>query len=153
MVEERQIHPEPVTIKQREIAMAELDKPQLRIDADVTGPNPSATLTVTYTAHWDTYDQNSRQQYREFWKVVGADQGVGEDGVDDFIRQTPAHEFIFVASDGSASSVHEIVIEMELPALDEDPGANIDEIKVEVSLTPETPDRVEELSNRVLISA
>ncbi|HEY5848246.1 MAG TPA: hypothetical protein VIT42_15780, partial [Microlunatus sp.] len=87
------------------------------------------------------------------WKVVGADQGVGEDGVDDFIRQTPAHEFIFVASDGSASSVHEIVIEMDLPALDEDPGANIDEIKVEVSLTPETPDRVEELSNRVLISA
>ena len=29
--------------------MATIDKPQLRIDADITGPNPQATLTVTST--------------------------------------------------------------------------------------------------------
>ena len=45
------------------------------------------------------------------------------------------------------------MIELDLPSLDEDPGANTDEIKVEVSLDPVGPFAVEETSNRILVAA
>lgn len=133
--------------------MASLDKPTLRIDADVVGPNPTATLTIGYTVHWDAYDQASRQEYREGWKIIGADSAGGEDGTDDTITGMGAATFVWISSDGSASSEHEIVVELDFDELDEDPGSNLDEIKAEDSLTPRVPARVAETSNRVLVSA
>jgi hypothetical protein len=133
--------------------MPTMDKPRLRIDADVTGPDPKATLTVTYTVHWDDYDQRSHQLYSEGWKVIGADSGAGEDGTDDTITSRGAADIVRFSSEGRASTEREIVIELDLPRLDEDPGTNTDEIKVEVSLDPVGPFAVEETSNRILVAA
>ena len=133
--------------------MPTIDKPQLRIDADITGPNPKATLTVTYTVHWDEYDQHSRQLFSEGWKVIGADSGAGEDGTDDTVTGRGAADIVRFSSEGQASTEREIVIELDVDTLDEDPGSNTDEIKVLVSLDPVGPFRAEETSNRVLIAA
>ena len=132
--------------------MPTIDQPQLRIDADVTGPNPTATLTVDYTVHWNDYERTSHQSYSEYWNVIGADSSSGEDGQDDTIMGAGAAYFHRLASDGSATTDRQLVIELDFEELDEDPGSNLDEIKVEVSLTPVPVTQVEELSNRVLIS-
>ena len=133
--------------------MPTIDDLQLRIDADITGPNPKATLTVTYTVLWDEYDQRSRQLYSEGWKVIGADSAAGEDGEDDTVTGRGAADIVRFSSEGQSSTEREIVIELDVDVLDEDPGSNTDEIKVLVSLDPVGPFRVEETSNRVLIAA
>lgn len=133
--------------------MATMDQPQLRIDADITGANPHATLTVNYTVQWSDYDRQSHQPYEEVWVIWGADQQAGEDGVDDRIVGLGALGRRLIASDGSASSDFEIVIERDVADLDEDFGAAQDEIKVEVVLEPKAAARVSELSHRVLIAA
>ena len=103
--------------------------------------------------HWDDYDQRSHQLYSEGWKVIGADSGAGEDGTDDTITSRGAADIVRFSSEGRASTEREIVIELDLPRLDEDPGVNTDEIKVEVSLDPVGPFAVEETSNRILVAA
>jgi len=133
--------------------MATRHKPQLRIDADITRPEPQATRTLTHTVHWDEYDQRSHQLYSEGWKVIGADSGTGEDGTDDTITGRGAADIVRFSSEGRSSTEREIVIELDVSSLDEDPGSNTDEIKVEVSLDPVGPFAVEETSNRVLVSA
>lgn len=133
--------------------MATINRPQLRADVDVTGANPTATLTVTYTVDWDDYDRNSRQLYQESWALFGADGGPGEDGTDDRITGRGAADIVRFGSDGSASTEREIVIEIDPDQLDEDPGAaNTDELKVEVTLSPVGPFGDAELSNRVLVT-
>ena len=121
--------------------MPTIDKPQLRIDADITGPNPKATLTVTYTVHWDDYDQRSRQLYSEGWKVIGADSACrrGRHGRHRHRPRRRGHRPF--SSEGQASTEREIVIELDVDTLDEDPGSNADEIKVQVSLDPVGPFR------------
>ncbi|HYI52599.1 MAG TPA: hypothetical protein VEX57_01435, partial [Microlunatus sp.] len=105
------------------------------------------------TVHWSDYDRNSHQPYEERWVIWGADQGSGEDGVDDNLVSAGALDRRRIASDGSASSDFEIVLEREIWELDEDGGAAQDEIKVEVILEPKAALRVSEISHRVLIAA
>lgn len=133
--------------------MATIDSLQLRIDVDAVGPNPRATLMVSYTAHWDAYDRASRQAYQQEWVIWGGDAGPGEDGEDDRITGSGALDDTQVSSDGSASSQHELELVIDLPDLDEDPGSALDEIKVEVKLVPMTPRTVSETTNRVLVNA
>ena len=103
--------------------------------------------------HWDDYDQASHQLYSEGWKVIGADSGAGEDGTDDTVTGRGAADIERFSSEGRASSEREIVIELDVDTLDEDPGSNTDEIKVLVSLDPVGPFHAEETSNRVLVTA
>ena len=58
-----------------------------------------------------------------------------------------------MSSDGSAWSEHRFEVIIDLQDLDEDAGAALDEIKVEVKLIPVTPRTVSETSNRVLVNA
>ena len=85
--------------------------------------------------------------------MLGADSGAGEDGTDDTITSRGAADINRFSSQGRSTSEHEIVIELDVAELDEDPGSNIDEIKVSVSLDPVGPFRAEEASNRVLVTA
>lgn len=133
--------------------MATIDKPELRIDVDAIGPHPRATLTVTYTVHWDDFDRASHQGYQQEWVIWGGDAGPGEDGEDDRITGSALTDETQVSSDGSARSEHRFEVIIDLPDLDEDAGAALDEIKVEVKLIPVTPRTVSETSNRVLVNA
>jgi hypothetical protein len=134
--------------------MPTIDQPRLRIDADAVGANPQATLTVTYDVHFSESDVAANQQYRETWRIVGADGSPGEDGTDDTVQSIPAASpSVIFGPDGAEDVTREIVIERDLSDLDEDPGANQDEIKVEVFLTPVNGFSAAATSNRVLVNA
>lgn len=135
--------------------MATIDNLHLDIDADVVGPTPTATLTVTYDVDWNAADRDTHRQYREFWKLFGADKSPGEDGIDDQILAMQPNESLLPAvvfgSDGAAQSARELVVELRLNQLDED-VTGTDEVKIEISLEPYDPLPVSSTSNRVVLT-
>ena len=157
--------------------MANVSNLTLDIEVVNDGANLVANVTASYRVNWSSYDQNSNQPYRESCVLIGDDTGItpAEDGTDDSIPNgTLFPQLLFppfpVVSGGLASPliplfnttasngepftdrVHTKTI--NLSNLDEDAGAlaNPDEIRAQVTLTPQLPTTVTRESAQFLIN-
>jgi hypothetical protein len=133
--------------------MASITNVRLDIDANVLGPNPTADVEITYDITWDDFDQASNQLYQEHWKLIGADRGAGEDGVDDYLTGRGAAEIVRFSSNGQPTTLNrQIVISgLDLSELDED-ATGTDEVRAVVTLTPVGPFSDSEESHRVVLT-
>jgi hypothetical protein len=157
--------------------MASVSNLTLDIEVVNDGANLVANVTASYRINWSSYDQNSNQPYRESCVLIGDDTGItpAEDGTDDSIPNgTLFPQLLFppfpVVSGGLASPliplfnttasngqpftdrVHAKTI--NLSNLDEDAGslANPDEIRAQVTLTPQLPTTVTRESAQFLLN-
>ena len=157
--------------------MASVSNLTLDIEVVNDGANLVANVTASYRINWSSYDQNSNQPYRESCLLIGDDTGItpAEDGTDDSIPNgTLFPQLLFppfpIVSGGLASPlvplfnttasngdpftdrVHTKTI--NLSNLDEDAGAlaNPDEIRAQVTLTPQLPTTVTRESAQFLLN-
>jgi hypothetical protein len=152
--------------------MANVSNLILKIDVVTNGPNLEANVTVDYDIVFSTYDQDSNQPYTELVKLIGDDTGIApaEDGVDDAIPggqlfpvlilpptpfpPIPLPFISTIASDGRPSVHRSFSKTLPLSALDEDkaPVPNPDEIRAQVTLTPQLPATIVRESNQVALN-
>jgi hypothetical protein len=140
--------------------MATVSDLTLTIDVVNDGPDLEARITVEYDIDFSSYDQNSNQPYREVCRLIGDDTGIApaEDGVDDLIPNGQLFPFLLfpgqVASDGKATVHRTRTKTIPLSSLNEDSqaGANPDEIRAQVTLSPILPVAVSRESSQVLLN-
>jgi hypothetical protein len=153
--------------------MANVSNLTLKVVVVTNGPNLEANVTVDYDILFSTYDQDSNQPYTELVKLIGDDTGIApaEDGVDDAIpggqlfpvliipplpaiAPIPIPLFGTIASDGRPSVHRSFSKTLPLSALDEDkpPVPNPDEIRAQVTLTPQLPATIVRESNQVTLN-
>jgi hypothetical protein len=119
----------------------------------------NATVDVSFTVSFNSYDVNSNQQYRMVCRLVGEDQAEGNP--DDPINNGTLTPVInlpggpqislgqVIAADGLTSKTFTFTKTLAKADLDEDqpPEPNPDEIQAEVTLTPILPTTVTRQSN------
>jgi hypothetical protein len=144
--------------------MANITNLTLEIEVVNDGANLVANVTASYRINWSSYDQNSNQPYRESCVLIGDDTGIvpAEDGTDDSIPGgTLFPQLLFppfpvvnggvpspliplfntTSSNGQAFTDRVHTKSIPLGNLDEDAGAlaNPDEIRAQVTMTPQLP--------------
>lgn len=110
----------------------------------------NATVHVSYTVSFSSYDIHSNQQYRMVCRLVGDDTPEGN--ADDAIANgnlTPLFFGQLIQADGQTSKTFSFTKTLAKSNLDEDqpPEPNPDEIQAEVTLTPILPVAVSRQSN------
>lgn len=113
----------------------------------------NATVDVHFTVQYSRSDQDANTPYKLLCQLKGHDPGgeFGEDAEDDEIPNgllTPAGGQT-IRSDGQASQQFDLNTTLALGDLDEDflGGADPDEIKAKVTLTPILPEKTSAESN------
>jgi len=157
--------------------MASVSNLVLDIEVVNDGANLVANVTASYRINWSSYDQNSNQPYRESCVLIGDDTGItpAEDGTDDsipngtlfpqllfptfpIVSPVPAAPLIplfnTTASNGQPFTDRVHTKAINLSNLDEDAGslANPDEIRAQVTLTPQLPTTVTRESAQFLLN-
>lgn len=112
-------------------------------------PNPAVNqfvVDLSYRINWSSFDQLTNLSYREIWQLVGMD------GAAYTVLSSHGGLFVFVSSEGNASTRRTKQATVQATTLDEDP-TGLDEIAAEIVLQPVYPGEMRVLSAPVAVSA
>src|SRR5262245_56726113 len=123
------------------------------IDKDVA----NAVVTVNYKLVWTPFEQLTNLEFDETWKLIGDD--TGEDGDNNPAGDDPIVMGLMfiekVSSNGQATTQRTKTKTIAWGNLNEDnmAGAEDDEIRAVVTLTPRMPAVTSRESNKVVVNA
>lgn len=113
------------------------------------GPDPAVNqfdIELSYRINWSSFDQLTNLSYREVWQLVGMD------GAAYNVLYSAGGLFVFVSSNGNASTRRTKQVTVQASTLDEDPNG-LDEIAAEIVLQPVYPGEMRVLSAPTIVAA
>ncbi len=127
--------------------MAVIKKPMIdNLQLSITKDVANAEIEATYTINWSDFDVLTNMRYSEVWKLVGVDPATT-----DVLYIGPVL-LGGVSANGSISTSRTKTATIPWADLDEDPNG-LDEIAVQVTLTPLLPVAYSAQSAQVVVAA